>query len=148
MQRWFLHELGVEDTEAFLVYNFAPPSLRRRIGLLGFFHKRVLGLCHPLLQEDLPMNQEPPNGLPYLHNRQLLSFLEVVTSHHRMYWRSIWSFTHIYNRLPQILVDESSVTTFQARLTHFARTRAVANDPHWRNAYRDCDDVMAYFHRA
>ena len=55
MQRWFLHELGITDTEAFKTHNVAPPSLRRRIGILGFLHKRVLQQCHPYLLGALPM---------------------------------------------------------------------------------------------
>ena len=27
MQRWFLHELDITDTNAFVLHNFAPPSL-------------------------------------------------------------------------------------------------------------------------
>ena len=42
LQRWYLHELGLSDKEAFVDHNFAPPSLRRAIGILGFLHKRVL----------------------------------------------------------------------------------------------------------
>ena len=38
----------------FLDYNFAPPCLRRDIGLLGFVHKRVLGQCHPAIKYFLP----------------------------------------------------------------------------------------------
>jgi hypothetical protein len=43
VQRWYLHELALTDTDAFIKYNFAPPSLRRAIGMLGFIHKRTLG---------------------------------------------------------------------------------------------------------
>ena len=128
MQRWFLHELGISDTEAFLVYNFAPPSLRRRIGILGCIHKRVLGLCHPMLQELLRFVQDQQHGLAYLHNRQILSHLEEVSSHARMYWRSLWLYVHIYNRLPQSLIDECSVQGFQTRLTRFAEMRAGSSD--------------------
>ena len=38
VQRWYLHELGMSDKEAFISHNFAPPSLRRAIGILGFLH--------------------------------------------------------------------------------------------------------------
>ena len=30
-QRWFLHEIALSDTETFLQYNRAPPSIRRRV---------------------------------------------------------------------------------------------------------------------
>ena len=54
VQRWHLYELGLTDTEAFVNYNFASPSLRRCIGMLGFLHKRALGKCHPGLCAILP----------------------------------------------------------------------------------------------
>ena len=47
VQNRFLHELDMNPAFAFLTYNFAPPSLRRNIGILGLLHKRILGKCHP-----------------------------------------------------------------------------------------------------
>ena len=46
LQRHYVHELSLTEASAFLYYNFAPPTLRRDIGILGFLHKRVLGECH------------------------------------------------------------------------------------------------------
>ena len=43
MQRRFLHALEVSEEYAFTQHNFAPPSVRRDIGMLGLLHKRVLG---------------------------------------------------------------------------------------------------------
>ncbi len=40
MQWGFLYEIGIDDAQAFVDFNFAPPSLRRAIGMLGFVHKR------------------------------------------------------------------------------------------------------------
>ena len=42
-QRHFLNEVGVTEAETFKEHNFAPPKVRRDIGVLGFLHKRVLG---------------------------------------------------------------------------------------------------------
>ena len=53
-QRWFLHELALSDSEALLEYGMAPPSIRRRVRLLSFIHKRVLGACHPAVLSLLP----------------------------------------------------------------------------------------------
>ena len=47
LQRWYLHELGLSDKDVFISFNFAPPSLRRAIGIFGFLHKRFLQECHP-----------------------------------------------------------------------------------------------------
>ena len=54
LQRHYVHELHLTKEVAFLDYNFAPPCLRRDIGILGFLHKRVLGKCHPSVQEFFP----------------------------------------------------------------------------------------------
>ena len=37
MQRGFLYGIECNDADAFVSYNFAPPSIRRAIGILGFF---------------------------------------------------------------------------------------------------------------
>ena len=45
---------------AFLEHNFLPPTLRRRIALLGFCHKVALGpnFCHPTLVAALPCTED------------------------------------------------------------------------------------------
>ena len=48
LQRHFLHELDISEEDACLNYNFAPPSLRRDIGILGLLHNCVLGKAHPV----------------------------------------------------------------------------------------------------
>ena len=99
VQRWYLRELGLTDTEAFVRYNFAPPSLRRGIGLLGFLHKRVLGACHPALVQALPF----ASGLiANFHDKALHPFSgEVLYQRRRLYDRSLYSYIHMYNRLPR-----------------------------------------------
>ena len=112
MQRGFLHQLGLTDEEAFVCYNFAPLSLRRSIGMLGFLHKRTLGICHPALVQAFPMTA------PLLHNRTIDgSALLPVSSNRALYSRSIWPFIHIYNRLSQSMVDHKDVKPFQSHLT-------------------------------
>ena len=54
VQSRFLRELDLSPECAFLELNFAPPSLRRRIAILGLMHKRVLGKCHPSFDFLLP----------------------------------------------------------------------------------------------
>ena len=53
-QRRFLHELDLDEATAFMEFNFAPPSLRRDIGILGLLQKRVLGKAHPVFQKLFP----------------------------------------------------------------------------------------------
>ena len=53
VQNRFLRELNVSPCQAFLEFNFAPPSLRRNIGALGLLHKHVLGKVHPTFEKLL-----------------------------------------------------------------------------------------------
>jgi len=144
MQRGFLYNLGCCDTEAFVDYNFAPPSLRRAIGLLGFLHKRVLGLCHPALLQVFPY------ATSYLqaryHSRSLDCHMETVRHFPALYDNSIWTYALIYNRLPQELIDSSTVSIFQGKLTQLGKMRAQRDDPDWREAFQSCEDTMKFFH--
>ena len=42
-------------SEDFISFDFAPPSLRRDIGILGLLHERILGLSHPVFQTLFPL---------------------------------------------------------------------------------------------
>ena len=57
-QRHFLERIGVDENTAFIEHNFAPPSLRRNIGILGLLQKRVLGISHPIFQKLLPFHAD------------------------------------------------------------------------------------------
>ena len=143
MQRWFLHELEVTDTHAFIEYNFAPPSLRRRIGMLGFLHKRTLGECHPALCAFLEVDQD--QQLRY-NDRRLLSHFAEVRAHRRLYNNSLHMYVLMYNRLPQEIVELPSVTAFQAKLTSIAKDRARQDHPNWRCSYKNCKEVTDFFY--
>ena len=72
LQSSFVHALNMTEEVAFLDHNFAPPTLRRDIGILGFLHKRVLNQCHPSVARLFPLLGSCP---PY-HNKQLDGHLE------------------------------------------------------------------------
>ena len=143
MQRWFLHELDMTDTEAFVVYNFAPPSIRRRIGILGFLHKRVLEVCHPAMVKDLKLESVQAGRY---HTRTLESHWSEVNSHSRLFNNSLYMYILMYNRLPQEIVDCTSVSSFQKKLTKCAKDRAEQGNTNWRCSYKDCKDVVDYFY--
>ena len=133
--------MWVCDEEAFVTYNFAPLSLRRSIGILGFFHKRILGTCHPALIQAFPMT------IARYHNRTIDgSLLVQVRSHRAVYNRSIWPYVHIYNCLSQGMVDHRDVKSFQAHLTQLARYRANVGEPTWREAFQSEIDVLRMCH--
>ena len=54
LQEQFLDETHLIAEDAFLDYSFASQTLRRDIGILGFIHKRILGLCHQILRNCCP----------------------------------------------------------------------------------------------
>ena len=71
-QRGFLEELQVDEATAFIAHNFAPPTLRRNIGILGLLHKRVLGKAHPVFEKLLPFFEQVFGQLrPNEHNKEL-----------------------------------------------------------------------------
>ena len=86
MQRGFLFEVGMDDAQAFVEFNFAPPSLRRAIAMLGFVHKRVLGTCHPALAEAFPFSAD--HRWIY-HNKTLVSHLGEVRAFKGLYDNSM-----------------------------------------------------------
>ena len=143
MQRGFLYELGLDDRNAFIDHNFAPPSLRRAIGMLGFLHKRVLGVCHPALESIFPFED---NEYRY-HSKTLRSFWSEVRGHRALYNNSIYMYILIYNRLPQELVDSETVKDFQGKLTQLAKMRAQRDEGiSWRMSFQSCGDVVSFFY--
>ena len=136
MQRGFLREMGLTDTEAFVTYNFAPPSMRRSIGLLGFLHKRTLRECHPLIIDLLPLAVDRGVSGDF-HTKALYSYSGGVSNNRRLYERSLFRYIHMYNRLPQVLADAASVKELQSKLTHIAKVRAMRDEEDWRQVYQD-----------
>ena len=131
------------DTEAFIEHNFAPPSLRRRIGLLGLLHKRVLGKCHPGLVHVLPFAE----GLDAnYHNKALEPFADMQRYQARLYMRSLFAYILMYNRLPQAIVDMPSVKSFQSKLTALAKLRAQTDQEGWRSSFQNCEEICKMFY--
>ena len=143
LQKWYLRELGISDQDAFVTHNFAPPSLRRNIGLLGFLHKRVLEECHPAFCQALPFG--PSNIAARYHSNHLDTRCGEVISHARLYERSLYAYIRVYNRLPQALADSPSVSCIQARLTHLAKQQAKESNDTWRKCFQDCNEISIMF---
>ena len=131
MQRGYLHEIHLTEEEAFLNHNFAPPCLRRDIGLLRFLHKRNLGLCHPAIVQFFPRTRHIQ---PY-HDKQLDDHLSRCVYMRQLYRRSIFHVVLVYNRLPQEVVDITSVSKFQACLTDMAKRKCADGKPNWRHTF-------------
>jgi hypothetical protein len=132
----FLRELGISAEDAFEEFNFAPPRLRRNIGILGLLHKRVLGLCHPSFDRLLPWYSsrfEPARG--HGHNKTLYGHNCEVSHCPGLFSRSIFAMVDMYNTLPQHAVDCSTVSEFQSYLNHIAHTRCQQGDVKWSSSF-------------
>jgi len=135
-QNRFLRALGISPAEAFLDLNFAPPSLRRNIGILGLLHKRVLGKCHPSFELLLPWYAERyPEGRGHGHNKQLYGHWVEISAHPALYARSIFAVCDVYNNLPQHVVDATDVGSFQQYLTQIARVRCQQGEDAWASSF-------------
>ena len=136
VQRHFLRELGLTSEQAFLEFNFAPPSLRRNIAVLGLLHKRVIGKCHPSFEQLLPWwGDRFSEARGHGHTKQLYGHWVEVTSHQALYDRSIFAMVDIYNNLPQHAVDAPSVSIFQSYLNHIACTKCQHGDAAWAASF-------------
>ena len=139
MQRRFLQGLCIDEEPAFLDYNFAPPSVRREIGILGLIHKRVLGCAHPAYESLLPFCG--PDRYQYSgifaarHDKQLQSGIDRCTFRHNVMFRSIFGMAELYNKLPQRIVDCQSVSAFQNELTRIVRARCADECEDWKSTF-------------
>ena len=131
LQQSYIEELHLTDIAAFLEFDFAPPRLRRDISLLGFLHKRVLGQCHIAIQRFLPFAAVSP---PW-HDKQLQSYLQECQYRSQLYSRSLLAVVHVYNRLPQDVIDIDSVSGFQRCLTNMARRKCIAGTSNWQRIF-------------
>ena len=136
VQRHFLNEIDITEKDAYMQHNFAPPQLRRNIGMLGLLHKRVLGEAHPIFQELFPFHDDVFGSLrPGEHDKQLYGHLFEVNFQLQLHLRSIFAMVYVYNRLPQYVVNKTSVTEFQKELSIIARHRCQNDIDGWEQTF-------------
>jgi len=118
VQRHFLNDIEVSEATAFIDMNFAPPTLRRNIGMLGLLHKRALGLCHPDYEVLLPWFRTHYGFVVAgRHDKQLYNHALEVTAQVGLFRCSVFAMVDVYNHLSQSVVDSPSVSAFQSHLT-------------------------------
>ena len=72
--------------------------------------------------------------------------METVRHFPALYDNSIWTYALIYNRLPQELIDSSTVSIFQEKFTQLVKIQVQRDDPDWREVLQSCEDTMKFFH--
>ena len=94
-------------------------------------------LLGSLLNVKFPFEEGPS----HFHDKQLEFHMTKVTCREDLYFQYVFGMAHVYNRLPQYVVNSNSVKTFQSFLTKLARRRCVSWDANWRKAFRDCGEL-------
>ena len=130
---------------SFFLNNFAPPRLRRHIAILGLLHKRVLGLAHHSFDDLFPLMADTDEGYicPGRHDKQL-QCLDSERYRPCLYRRSIFGMVHIYNRLPQAIVDCDNVKDFQKALQELVMERAKAGCDDWTKTFSPRENLATH----
>ena len=82
------------------------------------------------------------------YNRQLTHFLrESGRFQPALYHRSIFGMVHIYNNLPQALVQLESIKDFQSGLTFVARQKCLADESNWSSFLSIREYSIEYLNR-
>ena len=146
LQRRFLREIGVSETEALLQHSLAPLRARRDMAMLGVIHRTVLGLGPPHFQHFFRRRGGGQRHLTRLdcrrHSRQLVDPRD--GSHSMLLTRSAFGLISVYNLLPQCIVDESSVKGFQSALQSMLKAKAWTGLGNWEELF--CPRGAMYCH--
>ena len=133
VQKRFLREVGLTETEALLDFRLAPLVSRRDMAILGFLHRVNLGLVSTQVRDLFPPVPPPPvrpgRFGARLHNKRLLDRVDRRSSD--QFRRSIFGMVNCYNSLPQFVVDKPSVASFQGALQDALKNQASAGAEGW-----------------
>ena len=127
IQSRFLRFLGISIETAFLEYNLAPLSVRRQIAALGLIHRCVLkkapgALLDFFYQTDAHVPVHNTRLEASKHDRQIFDLADGGKS--QLFKRSVFGNVRVYNRLPQHVVNATSVSMFQ-KFLQFAVRRCL-----------------------
>ena len=141
VQRRFLRELGFSEEAALAHYRLAPLNSRRDMAMLGVLHKVNLGTAPKQLKELFPPRGpvEQPFDRQRLrrwrppHTRQLHTEARFTSTD--VLQRSLFGLVHLYNRLPQHLVEAKSVKEFQRKLQWGLKKCAESGVQDWQRLF-------------
>ena len=138
VQSRFLKELLLSEKDALLLHNLAPPQSRRDISCLGVIHRTVIGEGPPHFKSMFAYTSEVlhTHDTRYsssLHNKQL--FDPCDGNHTAFLSRSIFGLVHVYNTLPQNVVDSKTVNIFQQKLQNILKQNARSDMVNWANTF-------------
>jgi len=132
LQRAFCNNFNTNEESAFCKFNLAPLCLRRDIAMLGFLHKCNLPDAHDEMLLLFPRRTARPRGA---HNKQLWNKIALdsnCTFQPELRRRSLFNLVHVYNALPQSIVNCISISDFQHELTEVARNKLHLHHNNWQ----------------
>ena len=132
LQTTFVHNFNMNVKEAFVNMNLAPLCLRRDIAMLGFLHKCNLPHAHPDVLQLFPRMRTTGGGI---HTKQLWDIMTLDREcqfQPELRRRSLFRLVHVYNALPQRVVDCGTVHDFQHDLTEMARHKLRQEHEDWQ----------------
>lgn len=118
--------------EAFVNLNLAPLCLRRDVAMLGFLHKCNLPHAHADVLKLFPRMGSAGAGF---HSKQLWDIMTLdrgCTFQPELRRRSLFRLVHVYNALPQSVVNCTTVHEFQHELTEMARHKLRQEHDDWQ----------------
>ena len=134
VQQRFLRETCVSDEDALFVFHLAPLSVRRDIAMLGVIHRTVLGRGPSQFRELFklaPLDGHPARTRSQC-SRHRFQLEDPRGQHHSdMLARSALGLVWVYNHLPPKIVEQPSVSRFQAELQRLVKDRAKARCADW-----------------
>ena len=136
VQRRFLREVGLSESDALEHFCLAPLSSRRCMAMLAVLHRITLNIAPPQLCNLFPCANVPVRSArtrleSLRHSKQ---FLERRASTD-VFQRSLFGLVRVYNMLPQSVVDVPSVRIFQGLLQDGLRRAAQAHISKWPDLF-------------
>ena len=131
LQRIFANNFNMDEAAAFQRYNLAPLCFRRDVAILDFLHKCKLPDAH---SDILSLFPERTSRTGPGHSKQLWNIVnmhEECTFQPELARRSVFQLVHVYNSLPQSIVNCSSVSDFQHELTAVVRHKLSLHHENW-----------------
>ena len=152
VQRRFIREIGLSETEALVRYKLAPLAARRDIAMLGLLHRASHGRAPAPLSELLLSGEQPDRSLFGMslrgatrHHRQIPEFLSRTSrgTHTDVLRRSCFGLATVWNMLPVEVANAKTTKTCQRRLQQCLIRRALqAPDSHWPHFFLHDARVM------
>ena len=138
IQTSFLKQMDMDTGFAFLGYNLAPLSTRRDIAMLGFIYKAVHGQAHSDIRKLFPRSDLVSHSYEtkFQAHRNSLQLLEFRPgTQHALLRRSLFGLTRVWNRLPEQVVQATTVTSMQKMLTAMVRAACSQNQKDWAETF-------------